>query len=176
LIRELIGFFVRDVVESSALRIRTFADRHGIDDHDAFVRHAREVSQTTVALSSDVQGLFDELKAFIYQFIINHIDVNRQDWRARKVVASLYHAFWSNPLTLPSYVLLRAKTELGLGYLRDVPLAAVADEVAGRYHTSVGFARLIADHIAGMSDRFALEEYDSLEAPALDQRFGGPRR
>jgi dGTP triphosphohydrolase len=30
---------------------------------------------------------------------------------------------------------------------------------------------LVADHIAGMSDRFALEEYRSLELPTPDQRF-----
>jgi len=176
LIRELIGFFVTDVIEASGTRIQAFVDRHNISDHDSFVVHAREVSQTTVWFSRDTQNLFDELKAFIYQFIINHIDVNRQDWRARKVVTALYRAFWTNPLTLPSYVLRRAHTELGFPYLRDVPLALVADEVAGRYHASAGFARLIADHIAGMSDRFALEEFNSLEAPSLGQRFGGKNR
>jgi len=176
LIRELIGFFVTDVVSASGERIKTFVARQGINDHDSFVVHARDVSQTTVWFSRDTQKLFDELKAFIYQFIINHIDVNRQDWRARKVVTALYRAFWTNPLTLPSYVLRRAHTELDFPYLRDVPLALVADEVAGRYHASAGFARLIADHIAGMSDRFALEEFNSLEAPSLGQRFGGKNR
>ena len=173
LIRELIGFFVTDVVDASARRIEAFLDRHRIGDHQAFVERAREVSQTTIWFSRDTQKLFDELKAFIYQFIINHIDVNRQDWRARKVITALYRAFWTNPLTLPSYVLLRARAELGFPYLRDVPLGSVADEVTGRYHASSGFARLITDHIAGMSDRFALEEFNSLEAPSLGQRFGG---
>jgi dGTPase len=176
LIRELIGLFVTDVIDASGERIRTFVDRHGIDDHDSFVVHARDVSQTTVWFSPETQKLFEELKAFIYQFIINHIDVNRQDWRARKVVTALYRAFWTNPLILPSYVLLRARAELEFPYLRDVPLALVADEVAGRYHASAGFARLIADHIAGMSDRFALEEFNSLEVPSLGQRFGGKYR
>ncbi len=173
LIRELIGFFIHDVIDASAGRIQAFLDRNAIADHAAFVDHAREVSQTTIWFSRDTQGLFDELKAFIYQFIINHIDVNRQDWRARKVVTALFRAFWSNPLTLPSYVLLRARAELGFPFLRDVPLGSVADEVAGRYHASAGFARLIVDHIAGMSDRFAIEEFNSLEAPSLGQRFGG---
>jgi len=173
LIRELIGFFVTDVVDESARRIESFLDRHSIGDHQAFVERSREVSQTTIWFSRDAQGPFGELKAFIYQFIINHIDVNRQDWRARKVVTALFRAFWTNPLTLPSYVLLRARAELDFPYLRDVPLGSVADEVAARYHTSSGFARLIADHIAGMSDRFALEEFNSLEAPSLGQRFGG---
>ena len=176
LIRELIGFFVSDVIRASGERIHSFVDRHGIGDHDSYLGNAREISQTTVWFSRETQRLFDELKSFIYQFIINHIDVNRQDWRARKVVTALFRAFWSNPLTLPSYVLLRARAELGFPYLRDVPLAAVADEVDGRYHASAGFARLIADHIAGMSDRFALEEFNSLEAPSLGQRFGGKNR
>ena len=171
LIRGLIGLFVHDVVAASGERLSAFFDRHGIADHDGFVGRAREVSQTTVWFSREVEALFDELKAFIYRFIINHLAVNRQDWRARKVVTELYRAFWTNPRTLPDYVLLRASNELGFPYLRDLPLGQVAKEVAGRYHASAGFARLIADHVAGMSDRFALEEYASLEAPSPGQRF-----
>jgi dGTP triphosphohydrolase len=79
-------------------------------------------------------------------------------------------------LNLPSYVLLRARDELGFPYLRDLPMGSVAEEVASRYHASSGFARLVADHIAGMSDRFALEEYSSLEQPSPDQRFVGDLR
>jgi len=176
LIRELIGYFVSDVVAASGARLGDFLGRHRITDRESWNQRAREIPRTTVWFSRETQDLFNELKAFIYQFIINHIDVNRQDWRARKVITALFRVFWNNPLTLPTYVLLRARTELGFPYLRDVPLAAVADEVAGRYHASSGFARLIADHIAGMSDRFALEEYASLEEPSPDQRFGGTQR
>ena len=117
--------------------------------------------------------LFHDLKAFIYRYIINHSRVNRQDWRARKVVTGLFRAFWTSPLNLPTYVLLRAAEELGFPYIRDLPMNAVADEVATRYHSSAGFARLVADHIAGMSDRFALEEYGSLERPTTGQVFRG---
>ncbi len=134
------------------------------------------LSQTTVWFSGPVEDRFRELKSFIYRDIINHPQVNRQDWRARKVVAALFHAFWSNPLTLPSYVLLRAREELDLPYLRELELSAVAGAVTSRYHASPGFARLVADHIAGMSDRFALEEYRSLEQPTPDQVFTGGLR
>jgi dGTP triphosphohydrolase len=137
---------------------------------------ADEMSPTLVWFSPEVEEDFAELKRFIYQFIINHAQVNRQDWRARKVMTALFHAFWSNPLTLPSYVLLRAREELGFPYLRDVPLPAVASEIAARYHASPGFVRLVVDHLAGMSDRFALEEYRSLEQPTPDQRFTGDLR
>ena len=171
LIRGLIRLFVQDVVTNSAARIERFCSRNRIVDHDGWREHAREASQTTIWFSSEVEALFDELKAFIYQGVINHSTVNRQDWRARKVITALFRALWLNPLNLPNYVLMRARDELGFPYLRDVPIAAVADEVASRYHADPGFARLVADHIAGMSDRFALEEYRSLEMPSTGQRF-----
>jgi len=173
LVRGMIRLFVTDVTAAAAGRIERFCSRHGITDHEGWIARSREVSQTTVWFSPEVEELFDELKAFIYRFIINHATVNRQDWRARKVITALFRAFWTNPLTLPSYVLLRARDELGFPHLRDLPMASVAGEVASRYHASPGFARLVADHVAGMSDRFALEEYRALEQPAPDQSFRG---
>jgi dGTPase len=171
LIRGIIHLLVSDVCEAAAARLDRFIERRGITDHAGFTATARELSQTTLWFTDQAAELFHELKAFIYRYIINHVRVNRQDWRARKVVAALFRAFWVNPLNLPSYVLLRARDELGLDYLRDLPMSVVADEVSTRYHSSPDFARLVADHIAGMSDRFALEEYRSLEQPTPDQRF-----
>jgi len=171
LIRGVIRLFMSDVIAASADRLERFLTRHRIADIGDYRRHSREVSQTTVWFSSDVEELFDELKAFIYRYIINHSRVNRQDWRARKVIVALFRAFWLSPLNLPEYVLLRARDELAFPYLRDLPMASVADEVATRYHASPGFARLVADHVAGMSDRYALEEYRFLEQPDTDQRF-----
>jgi dGTPase len=169
LIRGVIRLFVSDVVMTSAERIETFLERHGISDHATYAARSREISQTTVWFSSQIEALFAELKEFIYAKIINHSRVNRQDWRARKVVAALFHAYWRQPVLLPQYVLMRAREELGLPYLRDLPLGRIAATVADRYHGSPEFARLITDHIAGMSDRFALEEYRSLEQPSPDR-------
>jgi dGTPase len=172
-IRGLIRLFVHDVIDASSARLARYASRHGLgDDRTAWARRDRDLGQTTIWFSSEVEALFAELKAFIYRRVINHQGINRQDWRARKVVAALFAAFWTNPLTLPDYVLLRARDELDMAYLRDLAFEDVAGEIAARYHTSAGFARLVTDHIAGMSDRYALEEYGSLEQPALDERRG----
>lgn len=169
LIRGVIRLFVSDVVQTSAARIEAFLGRHDISDHEAFAARSREISQTTVWFSSETEALFAQLKEFIYAKIINHSRVNRQDWRARKVVTALFRAYWRQPVLLPQYVLMRARDELGLPYLRDLPLKRIAATVADRYHGSPEFARLITDHIAGMSDRFALEEYRSLEQPSPDR-------
>jgi len=169
LIRGVIRLFVSDVVDTSAGRVGRFLERHAISDHGAFVERSREVSQTTVWFSSEIEDLFHELKTFIYARIINQGPVSRQDWRAKKVLAALFRAYWSEPTVLPDYLLLRASEELGLPYLRDLPLKKIAATVAGRYHSASGFARLIVDHLAGMSDRFALEEYRALQQPSPDQ-------
>ena len=169
LIRGVIRLFVSDVVDTSAARVEKFLARHGISDHEGFFERSREISQTTVWFSSEIEDLFHELKTFIYSRIINQGPVSRQDWRARRVLAALFRAYWSEPTVLPDYLLLRASEELDLPYLRDLPLKKIAATVAGRYHSTPGFARLIVDHLAGMSDRFALEEYRALHLPSPDQ-------
>jgi len=176
LIRGMIRLFVTDVIEASELMLVRLAERFRFTTRAEYLPHARAISQTTIRFSRPTAELFSELKRFIYRFIINHPQVNRQDWRARKVITGLFRAFWLSPLNLPSDVLHRATSELGFVYLRDLPQRSVAAEVASRYHSSPGFARLVADHIAGMSDRFALEEYGSLEQPSPDQRFVGDLR
>jgi dGTPase len=169
LVRGFIRLFISDVVETSAARIGRFLERHEIADHEGFSTHAREVSQTTIWLSAEVDELFAELKSFIYARIINQGPVSRQDWRARRVVTALFGAYWSEPAILPDYLLMRAAEDLGLPYIRDLPLKKIAATVAERYHSTPGFARLIVDHLAGMSDRFALEEYRALHLPSPDQ-------
>ena len=169
LVRGLIRLFVQDVVGTSAARIRQFLERHEVSDHAEYRKVSREVSQTTVWFSSETVEHFVELKDFIYARIINQGPVSRQDWRARKVVTALFAAYWSSPTIQPDYLLKRASEELDLPYLRDLPLKRIAGIVTERYHSTPGFARLIVDHLAGMSDRFALEEYRSLQLPSPDQ-------
>ena len=169
LVRGLIRLFVSDVIESSAAKIDRFVERDQIRDHEGFSKKAREISQTMVWMSAEVEELFSQLKTFIYSRIINQGPVSRQDWRARKVMSSLFGAYWSEPAILPDYLLMRATEEFDLPYLRDLPLKRVAATVAERYHSTPGFARLIVDHLAGMSDRFALEEYRALQLPSPDQ-------
>ena len=84
-------------------------------------------------------------------------------------MTALFRAFFWDPAVLPDYLLLRANEELDLPYLRDLPLNRVAATVSDEYHACPGFARLIVDHLAGMSDRFALEEYRTLQLPSPDQ-------
>jgi dGTPase len=163
--RGLIHLFVTDAVQASARNVNKLAAKHKIADHARWLGVADEIPATTVAFSRRVATIFAELKAFIYRFIINHQEVNRQDHRAHLVMSGLFRAYYGNPLTLPTYVLLRVHEETGRPYLRDLPIKQIPGEVEKHYRPDPRFVRIIVDHLAGMSDRYAIDEYQALYDP-----------
>jgi dGTPase len=80
-------------------------------------------------------------------------------------MSGLFRAYYGNPLTLPTYVLLRVHEETSRSYLRDLPIKEIPSEVARHYHPDPRFVRIIVDHLAGMSDRYAIDEYQALYDP-----------
>jgi dGTPase len=170
--RGLIHLFITDAIQTSARNVRRTAERNGVADHAGWLAIADGISASTVALSRRVGEWLSELKGFIYQAIINHHEVNRQDHRATLVITGLFRAYHDNPLTLPMYVLLRFHELSGRAYLRDLPFARISGEIAEHYRGDARFVRLIVDHLAGMSDRFALEEHEALYHPTSAANVG----
>ena len=164
--RGLIHMFVTDAIQTTVRAVNRLVARHQVSDRAGWQAIADTIPAAVVTLSRRATPLFAELKAFIYRFIINHQEVNRQDHRARVVMAGLFRAYYENPLLLPTYALLRHHEATGRPYLRDVPIPQIPAEVAQHYRLEPRFVRLVADHLAGMSDRFALEEFATLYHPA----------
>jgi dGTPase len=165
--RGLIHLFVTDALQTSARNVNRIVAKHRIVDHEGWLAVADGISATTVSFSRRMAPIFADLKAFIYRFIINHQEVNRQDHRAQLVMSGLFRAYYGNPLTLPTYVLLRFHEDTGRAYLRDLPIKTIGQEVARHYHSEPRFVRLIVDHLAGMSDSYALAEFETLYRPRV---------
>lgn len=165
--RTLIHLLITDAVRHTARELEALAATHGLADRASWQRFWTASPREVVAFSPTVQPFFAELKAFIYQFIINHQEVNLQDHRAQLVLSGLFRAYYTNPLTLPPYVLLRFSEVSGRPYLRDVPHGQASQEVATHYHQDPRFVRILVDHLAGMSDRFALSEFEKLYHPTV---------
>ena len=122
----------------------------------------------TVAFSERGAELAAELGEFVEAHVYRSHAVRRLDARGRTVVRGLFAAYYRDPLQLDDYVLIRYR-ELGGGpYLRDVAAAHARAEVRERYHGRPEFIRVISDHISGMSDTFALNEYRRLLLPFPD--------
>ena len=99
----------------------------------------RHLPAPVVAFSDVMAGEERELKSFLFKNMYTHYKQVRSHNRARRVVTDLFNLFLAEPDCLP--------TEWG----------AKADGAATP-HT----ARLVADYIAGMTDRYALDEHRRL--------------
>jgi len=152
LIRGMIHLLVSDAIVTAA---------------DALAADA-ETPRHVVQLSPHVSSMTDELEAFVEAQVYRSFAVSRLEARARTFLRGLFAAYYREPLQLDDYVLLRYRATTRGTYLRDLPGDRVATEVGTRYHGKPEFVRLIADHIAGMSDSFALKEYERLYLPFGD--------
>ncbi len=102
---------------------------------DAVRRRDRATATFSDAMAANDRALKDFLFANMYK----HPQVTRMTGRAREIVHNLFGLFFGKPAAMPSPWRHRAET----------------GEAARR-------ARVIADYIAGMTDRFAMNEHDRL--------------
>jgi dGTPase len=162
LVRGLYNDMVADLIRRSETRMGEFREKRRIRTTEDFYRIRERLPANLVAFSPEGLRRYRELKEFVYRNIIHSFPIARRDGRARLVVRGLFVAFHDNPRLLPDDVLAQYRDETGCRYLRDVPLPDVPKEVAAHYRFQPPLLRAIADYIAGMTDKFALQEFESL--------------
>jgi dGTPase len=102
---------------------------------------ARTQGRPLVGLSPEVAARNRELKAYLHDHLYRHHRIERMMDKARRVLRALFERYRENPRLLPADAMRRAEGE---------PLE-----------------RAIADYLAGMTDRFAIEEHRRLFDPAV---------
>lgn len=105
------------------------------------VEEVRELGQNIAGFSGEMQTYNSELKAFLLQRFYRHWRVNRMAGKARRILSGLFSVYQGDPSQLPPAVQAHAQ--------------AGPD----------GVERVICDYIAGMTDRFAIQEHQKLFDP-----------
>ncbi|GGQ96139.1 deoxyguanosinetriphosphate triphosphohydrolase-like protein 1 [Deinococcus ruber] len=100
---------------------------------------------TLIAFSPAMHSGLSELNRFLFERLYRHPRVLRQVAQAEHCLESLYRAFLKRPAMLPPGARSRLEGN--------------------------GLERTVCDHIAGMTDRYALEEYRSLHGIAPELGF-----
>lgn len=138
LVRRMINHVVSDLVAESRRRIGDYRPT-SIED----VRAARH---PLIALSDGVRKQHVDLKRFLNGNLYRHYRVQRMSHKAERIVTSLFATFMEKELLLPR---------------------EVQDRIAGLApdRKDAERPRLIADYIAGMTDRYAIAEYQRLTDP-----------
>ena len=83
------------------------------------------------------------MRQFLFAHLYRHPQVHRVMSKAQRVIRELFGAFMDDPRLLPA------------SDFAKVEQVEAADGLTGR-------ARCVADYIAGMTDRYALDEHERL--------------
>ncbi len=99
----------------------------------------QRLNENIVRHSPDMAEMNREWKRFLYANMYRHYRVVRMSQKAQRFISDLFGEFGREPTQLPTQT--RARIEV------------------------VGLERAVTDYIAGMTDRYALQEWERLFAP-----------
>ena len=138
LVRRLISVFVQDLLGQSLQNI-TGLSASSADD-------IRQAGYPVIAFSTQMAADLETIRGFLFTNMWRHYKVNRMTSKAKRVVTDLFNLFMSETNTLPDEWQSRG----GIG-IDAMPKDARA--------------RIIADYIASMTDRYAILEHERLFEP-----------
>jgi len=132
IVRRMINSLVSDLIATSQKKIDQY--------QPADIESVRNLPEPLIGLSEGILNKHMELKRFLRKNLYQHERVKQMTDKAKQTVKTLFEAYMSDPELLPKDAQGRlSKEENSVG-------------VSGR-------ARVIADYIAGMTDRFAIAEH-----------------
>jgi dGTPase len=137
-IRRMINVMVVDLIDTSRNNITT-ARLESLDD-------VRNQPKPLMSFSEDMTALNLELKQFLRHNLYQHYRVHRMSRKAYDILTALFDAFMNDIKILP-------------------PEAREQCAFMQAEHGDDGIARGVADYIAGMTDRYAIVEYERIFNP-----------
>jgi dGTPase len=136
-VRRMINYLVVDLIENSRSRIK--------DSGVTTIDDVRNYQEPILSHSEIVKKDSLELKQFLRHNLYQHYRVLRMTKKAERVIDRMFKAFMEDYRTLPEHY-------------HDL-----SAQMAGQSESDL--ARVVADYIAGMTDRYAISEYRRLFEP-----------
>ncbi len=127
---------IDDFVDDLISTVRARLRDTGVESH----ADVRRCGRPLAGFGPEMEQKRLQLKAFLMENLYRHYRVMRMAVKAQKVMSDLFHAYMDEPAQLPPHITARCAT----GEPR---------------------ARVVADYIAGMTDRFAVDEHNKLFDP-----------
>ncbi|MFA5515529.1 MAG: deoxyguanosinetriphosphate triphosphohydrolase [Desulfuromonadales bacterium] len=134
-IHQTISHLIGALIEDLVSTTRRSLEHHRIDSLEAVRRQTGHL----VAFSPEILRKNIELKKFLHKNLYRHYRVERMRVKAERFLSRLFESYRNHPSLLPGE--LQAKYEV------------------------FGKERVFCDYIAGMTDRYALDEYKRLFDP-----------
>lgn len=133
--RDMIGLMVDDVMAETQRRLDKIQPESPDD--------IRNAGEQIVAFSDKMYEDVQKLRTFLYNRMYRHYTINRIWVKVERIVGDLFTAFHKNYQLLPD------------NWQQRMEEADAVDDPNAR-------ARIVADYIAGMTDRYAIREHERL--------------
>ncbi len=130
---------VRRMIGVMVADVLAETERRIAEDGIVTAEDVRLAKRPMIQFSDAMMADLGQLRAFLFQRMYRHYRVNRMRSQARRVLSEMFYLFMAEPEVLPDEWSCRARTE---------------DEAKR--------ARAVCDYIAGMTDRYAIEEHRRL--------------
>ena len=155
LIKDCIGFLIKDVVDASRKKINEYWEQNG---KPGFSSVDDVYEDLCITFSESIKTQADDLASMKKSWILCSSEISQSDAKAEYMIKQIFKAYYKHPKQLPDEALARYQ---GVEYdnLERIQL----DDKA--MQKDKFFIRLICDHIAGMTDQFAAREYKRLYLP-----------
>ncbi|HJZ54983.1 MAG TPA: deoxyguanosinetriphosphate triphosphohydrolase [Gemmataceae bacterium] len=153
-VRELLAWQVTDLLEETARRVAA-ANVRGVDD-------VRSAGGTLVGFSPELQRLKAGLERFLRERVYKHHRVLRMTANGKRILQAVFAEYVKSPELLPEKHLRRWT---GAEALVGPPPPGWV--VANRRPLD-SLERVVGDYLAGMTDRFAQQEYRRLFLPSIE--------
>lgn len=136
-IRRMVGIEVDDTIRATEAKLA----HHGVKD----IADVRNAPVNMATYSEELQEQNAELKRYLFGCFYRHYRVVRMATKAERLLRALFNAYVEEPLQLPNAVQQRLQGEPK----RNAP----------------NLHRVVCNYIAGMTDRYAITEYNRLYDP-----------
>jgi dGTPase len=146
--RRTIHEVVRRIINSQVVDLIETSSRHLEAAAPAGITAVRTHGIPLIAFSEGMREQNLELKRFLRTRLYRHYRVHRMTSKAARTITALFNAFFEDTRLMPT---------------------DVQQQVAGKegQHGTDGRARAVADYIAGMTDRYAIAEYERTFNPGI---------
>lgn len=134
-VRRMMNALITDLIEESRRRIAAAAPKD--------ISDVRAQKKPLIGFSPEMEANTIELKRFLHKRLYEHPHVQEMTGNAQRMVQSLFTTYFDDVSKMPFEFSARAREE---------------EKAKG----GSGRARIVADYIAGMTDRYATKEHQRL--------------
>jgi len=139
--RQIYGIALRTMIDALVSDLIDTTRRNVADSWVGSIADVRGMGRPLVGLSSEIATRNAQLKTYLHQNLYQHHRIERMKDKSRRILEALYQRYFENPRLLPDDTALRVEND--------------------------GLERTIADYIAGMTDRYAIQEHRRLFDPSV---------